>query len=392
MIRGKLINNGHSQVLLLGGGHSHVEVLRQIRDRAPRVAVTLVSPKANHYYSGMGPGMLGGRYKPEELVFPLAQRCAAAGARFIEASAVAIDCRRRRVRLSNGNSLSYDALSCNVGSVVDCGDMVCGPAVVPAKPIGNLLFAGRTVERIVSRRSASFVVVGGGAAAVEIAGNLSRLLRRLGGSSRAALSDAGANAAESSVTLVPGRRPLHQFSKRVGRLVRRELEQSGVTMGPSAYAVRATEDEVECEDGTVLPADLTILATGVKTPDVFRESEFPTAAGGELLVDDRLQSVGCEGVFGVGDCIRLEHASLAKVGVYAVRQTPVLAENLIRFLEGRELRSFSRSGRYMLLLNLGTERGVFIRGGVSLAGRWAMSLKDRIDRSFAQTYGPVSVG
>lgn len=172
----------------------------------------------------------------------------------------------------------------------------------------------------------------------------------------------------------------------------RELGRSGVRVGPAAYVVRATGDEIACEDGTVLPADLTILATGVTTPALFRDSGLPTAAGGELLVDDRLQSVGCEGVFGVGDCIQPEHEALAKVGVYAVRQTPVLVENLVRFLGGRELQRFTRSGKYLLLLNLGTERGVCIRGSLALSGRWALRLKDRIDRSYARAYTPSSVG
>jgi NADH dehydrogenase FAD-containing subunit len=336
--------------------------------------------------------MLGGRYGPEELVFPLRERCAAVGARYVEASAVDIDCRRRRVTLSDGTSLRFEVLSCNVGSVVDCGEMACGASVFTAKPIRNLLVAGRRTERLVSTRPANFVVVGGGAAAVEIAGNLARLLRRLAAPGQSGRRDGYTNAAESSVTLVPGPRPLHQFSSRVKALVNRELGRSGVSVGPSAYAVRAADDEIVCEDGTVLPADLTILATGVTTPPLFRDSGLPTAAGGELLVDDRLQSVGCEGVFGVGDCVQPERGALAKVGVYAVRQTPVLVENLVRFLEGRELQTFTRSGKYLLLLNLGTERGVFIRGRVSLSGRWALRLKDRIDRSYARTYAPSSVG
>ena len=56
-----------TRLVLLGGGHAHLFVLEGVAHGAFKGAeVTLVSPVDCHVYSGMIPGMLAGRYRPEE--------------------------------------------------------------------------------------------------------------------------------------------------------------------------------------------------------------------------------------------------------------------------------------------------------------------------------------
>ena len=71
-----------------------------------------------------------------------------------------------------------------------------------------------------------------------------------------------------------------------------------------------------------------------------RNPGVPVGEGGELLVDSFLRSPAYPEIFGGGDCIALEGARLAKVGVYAVRQNPILFHNLMAALEGGSLRPF----------------------------------------------------
>jgi len=55
------------RVLMVGGGHAHVEVLRRFAQRRDeRVALTLVSPESSLCYSGMLPGLVAGHYSPRE--------------------------------------------------------------------------------------------------------------------------------------------------------------------------------------------------------------------------------------------------------------------------------------------------------------------------------------
>ena len=105
-----------------------------------------------------------------------------------------------------------------------------------------------------------------------------------------------------------------------------------------------------------------------------------------VLVNDRLQSPDYPELFGGGDCISLQGHPLVKVGVYAVRQNPILHHNLLAALEERELIPFQPQQRYLLILNLGNRRGILCKGRWVWEGRLPFLLKDWIDRRFMGTY------
>ena len=51
------------RLVLIGGGHSHVEVLRRFGVRpAADADITLVNPASRMFYSGMLPGYIAGHY------------------------------------------------------------------------------------------------------------------------------------------------------------------------------------------------------------------------------------------------------------------------------------------------------------------------------------------
>ena len=72
------------RILLVGGGHSHVEVLRRFALRPdPQVALMLVSPEPETAYSGMLPGLVAGLYTRAEAHIALPPLARWAGARFL---------------------------------------------------------------------------------------------------------------------------------------------------------------------------------------------------------------------------------------------------------------------------------------------------------------------
>ena len=105
------------RLLLVGGGHSHLAVLKSFGDApAEGVQLSLLSPSRHAFYSGMVPGVVAGHYRPEDCRIDLGALAARAGARLIENSATGVDPARREVVTAQGERLRYDILSLDVGS------------------------------------------------------------------------------------------------------------------------------------------------------------------------------------------------------------------------------------------------------------------------------------
>src|ERR1700709_321252 len=87
-----------TDIVLLGAGHAHVEVLRRFAMRPePGVRLTLVGREPETPYSGMLPGLIRGDYEPHQAHIDLAPLAAAAGARLILGEATAIQLETRTV-------------------------------------------------------------------------------------------------------------------------------------------------------------------------------------------------------------------------------------------------------------------------------------------------------
>src|SRR6266705_2033958 len=159
-------------LVLVGGGHTHVQVLRSwAMDPPPGVRVTVVVDRPVAVYSGMVPGFVAGQYRQGELEIDVRPLCMRAGARFIVAAATGLDPSQRRVILEGRPPLAYDTISFDVGSTIAGLDR---PGVaehaIPTRPIGAFVrSADAVVERARGRPGVKLVVVGAGAGGVELA-------------------------------------------------------------------------------------------------------------------------------------------------------------------------------------------------------------------------------
>ena len=361
-------------LVLAGGGHAHLTALVRLLDfdRAGH-RVTVIGPSPYHYYSGMGPGLLSGIYRPAEARFHVKKMAEDRGAAFLEDRVVMVDPVRRALFLGSGREVRYDAVSFNTGSEVP-SDLFAAPSesVFPVKPIENLLAARRRILDTTGGSGLRATVVGGGTAGVEIAANLGRIARETG--------------RIAGITLVSRSKVLGDYTAKAqalahGFLARWDIEQ---IVGVAAESIAG--GSVRLENGTILGGEMVFVAVGITPSPLFRDSGLPTGADGGLLVNDFLQCVRHPELFGGGDCITLEKTPLARVGVYAVRQNRLLTRNLLAFLAGRPLLRFDPGGTYLTILNMGDDRGIFLRKEFVRDGQLAFRLKNYIDRRFMRKF------
>lgn len=405
------------RLVLVGAGHAHAIVLDRWATRPPPDArLTVVTDREELLYSGMIPGLLAGEYERDDLVIDAGELARRAGARLVIGSVTSVDAERRRLTVeldgtpgsgpddfaiewgsddfaieggsddfaiegegphaggTAGDPLRYDVASLDVGSTLE-GLAVPGVRehAVGARSADAL---ARGLDDVSARGSeASVVVVGGGAAGVELA----------------AVSRARAR---SRVTLVEGGdRVMSGRAASVSARVRRALGRRGVEVRLGATVARVDADAVLLESGERLAADLTIWATGAAAHPFLRRSGLPVDPDGFVEVDADLRVRGRDDLFAAGDCASLPDRSVPKAGVHAVRQGPVLAENLVAVVEalsGRlaapSLRPYRPQRDVLTLLNLGDGRALGTKWGIAVEGRWVRWVKDVIDRRFLKRF------
>lgn len=362
-------------LVLIGAGHAHLTCLKQLRKFTSRGhRVTVIGPDVHHYYSGMGPGMLGETYRPREIRFNSQRMAERGGAHFLQGRVVQVRPEARKLVLASGEEMPYDVVSFNVGSGIPKDKVAIrdDAQVFTVKPIEQLLKAQQAIKARLAEQTLEILVAGGGPAGVEITGNLWRL--------------AAQNRGTVNLTLVAGRRLMSAFPDKVRRLALASFQGRGIRVLEGAHLQEIQAGRAGLSDGQVLPFDFLFLALGVRPPGLFQDSGLPTGPDGGLLVNEFLQSVAYPELFGGGDCISFQPQPLDKVGVYAVRQNPVLLANLLAALEGRALTPFKPQKSYLLIFNMGDGRGIFRRKGLVFDGRLAFVLKDFIDRRFMRSF------
>jgi pyridine nucleotide-disulfide oxidoreductase family protein len=362
-------------LLLLGGGHAHIEVLRLLGEQPVEGwKVVLASPFARQLYSGMVPGVVAGHYALEDCAIDLRALCRASKATFQQAAASLIDPARREVTLADAGSIRYDLLSMNIGGrtvIGDAGGVERNAIVI--RPLESAMAAWEKVlERARKGEVRSVTLVGAGAAGLELALAMHHRfagidphphVRVLG--DRPALAEVPAGARE--------------------RLLRIARERNvGVHGGHAATEVGA--DYVQIEGGLQFASDATFWTTGTAAPGVIRDSGLATDARGFLLVNDYLQSTSHPQVFGAGDCAVQEGRERPRAGVFAVRAAPALAANLRAVMAGGSLAPHRTGRNYLALVSAGNRRAVGFWNGFSWEGDWAWRWKDRIDRRFVAKY------
>lgn len=355
-------------LVLVGGGHAHALVLlRWAMKPLAGARLTVIDPNPTAPYTGMLPGLIAGHYRQAELEMNLVALARHAGARLVLGRALGLDPEARLVHVAGRPPLAYDVASIDVGITSDLPDL---PGfmqhAIAAKPLGG--YAERWEAFVATRpEAARITVLGAGVGGVELALAMQYRLP------------------SARVTLLEKGEALPHLGASARDRLLRLLAERGIALETGAEAVAVEAGAVRLADGRVLPSDFTLGAAGSRPQDWLAATGLALTQG-YVTVDATLRSVSHPEVFAAGDCAHMAESPRAKAGVYAVRQAPVLHDNLRAALSGAALRPYRPQRDYLKLISLGGKAALADKWGLPLAGVAMWRLKDRIDRKFMRMF------
>lgn len=370
-------------LVLVGGGHSHVEVIKRFAMRPlPGVRLTVISREVHTPYSGMLPGLVAGHYEFDDAHIDLGPLVQLAGGRLYHDDVAGIDTDANLIRCRRRPPVAYDVASLDIGSAPNTDVDNAAEFAIPVKPVSNFTARWAQAEqRILASTTPQHIgFVGGGAGSIELLLAIRhRLLQKLS-------STNGKQDRLSFHLIAASDRILPSHNPRVQKKFEQLLKTHGVELSLGERVVRVEDGAVVAESGRSFALDELFWVTNASAPEWLRASGVALDTDGFVRVRDTLESVSHPGVFASGDIAAVDKYPRPKSGVFAVRQGPPLAENLRRSITGKPLHPFKPQTAFLSLISTGDRYAIGSRGPFAIEGRWVWRWKDWIDRRFMQKY------
>jgi selenide, water dikinase len=371
-------------IVLIGGGHSHVGVLKSFGMRPiPGVRLTLICTDMHTPYSGMLPGYVAGHYDYDEVHIDLSRLCVFAGARLFKDEVVSIDRVNKKVLCKNRPPVPYDQLSINIGSTPQLGG-VPGAAehAVAVKPIQRFNDRWVTLLERVKKHAGktTIAVVGAGAGGVELTLAMQFRLRNELKAIQRNPDDLAFHLFTNIATILP------THNAGVRKRFEAVLAQRGVVVHVNAAVNQVRAGSLQTASGETLDADEIIWVTRAGGAPWLKQTGLALDDEGFIQVNDNLQTLTDPNIFAAGDIASMVNYKLEKAGVFAVRQGPPLTENLRRAVEGTALQAYRPQTSWLALISTGDQYAIASRAWLGFAGAWVWQWKDWIDKRFMRKF------
>ncbi len=363
---------GVKRIVILGGGFAAIAAAQRLekRLRSGEAELVLISRENFSLFTPMLAEVSSGALDVQHIITPI--RSQLRRTQFILADVTGLNVDARSVTYTHtltgvSEIITYDYAVVAIGSATSTFDLpgvaervfalktLEDAGVLRNRFIWLLELADTVPDEAERKRLLTLVVVGGGFTGVEAAGEMVELFRSvLRFYPHVKKDDVRIVLVEGGATLLPG------LPARMGSYSQRDLRRRGVRV-ITADGVKSADDEgLELASGERIETRTIVWSAGVRPRPLAVKGTLPRGKHGTIAVGEDMRVPGCEAVWALGDCAQVpdgEGGFYPATAQHAIREGPVLADNIVAVLRGRPTKPF-RYKSLGMMASLGARKAV----------------------------------
>lgn len=387
--------------MVLGGGYGGVECTRKLEEyfkNDKNIEIVLISEENFLLFTPMLPQVAAGMLATRHIVMPI--RTIIQKTTFYEGRIKNIDPHGKVVNLwgtdeKRGLSIHYDFLVVSLGSETNFFGMsdveknaytiktLNDALIIRNRAIEMLEQAENESDPILRKSLLSFVIVGGGFAGIETAGELMDLLIDAGKYyPKINKKEIKVIVLEALPNILPG------FSEKLAKFAHNLLSKHGIEIklktavtSFNGYEIMMKKipdspDKGDSSEREAIQTRTVIWTAGVTPVNTIKRSMFKTERG-KIIVNDFLEAQDFPGVFAIGDCALFidpkTKRPFAPTAQLAEAQAKTAAYNLHSLIKNEKMKKFEYESRGQMAI-IGKRNGVASLFGMNISGILAWAL------------------
>ena len=314
-----------NKLLILGGGFGGIKTALELSDH-PHYSVTMISDQDSfRFYPALYHAATGGSTLASSIA--LSEIFRGKAVRVIQDSAKKLDREAKRIECSSGKNYTYDILVVALGVVTNYFGI---------KGLKRYSFGIKTLDEAQQLRDhlhkevldspsteLNYVVIGGGATGVELAGALPSYLKHVSKKHNLPKKSFHVDLVEAESRLMP-RMPRHYSAA-----LQKRLRQLGVKLYLNQKVEAETAEELVLS-GHSIQSHTVIWTAGVTNHPFLSANKFNLSQRGKAAVSELLQAE--EDIYVVGDNADTPYSGMAQT---ALHDALFISKNLKRLASGK---------------------------------------------------------
>ncbi len=359
------------RIVILGGGFAGIAVAQRLESllRPGEAEIALISRENFSLFTPMLPEVSSGGLDVRNVATPI--RTQLHKTQFILADLTNIDLTKNEVSFvhtlsEETGSLTYDQLVIAVGSTISTFNLpgvaervfalktLEDAGILRNRIVYLLELADSLTDPLERAKLLTVVVVGGGFTGVEAAGEFVELFHSVVRYyPTIKLSEIRLVLVEGGPVLLSG------LPEKMGTYSLKNLRKRKVEIITGDGVAGADDSGIVLQSGRRIDTATIVWSAGVKPSPIVAKTSLPTKRGA-LIVGQDFRVQGTTNVWAAGDCAAIpdgEGGTYPQTAQHAIREGPVLAENIVAVLRGRPTKPF-RFHSLGMMASLGARKAV----------------------------------